>query len=252
MQQSIQLEVLVDSVESARAAKRGGADRLEVCQNLFEGGTTPSAGLIAAIRGAVDLPMNVMIRPRGGDFCYTADEIGVMRKDIVTARELGANGVVLGLLAPDGTVDCEPTRQLVTLARPMSITFHRAIDMTRNLSEALETIIGLGIDRILTSGGEATVLEGLDTITALIRQAGDRIVVMPGGGIREHNLPRILASCRPLEIHVSGNRNIDSRMQYRNTRVPMGRELRAPEFLMSQVDPDRIGRYRLMVSGQEG
>lgn len=252
MHPSVKIEVLVDSVESARAAQRGGADRLEVCQNLFEGGTTPSAGLISSIRGAVDLPMNVMIRPRGGDFCYTEEEVQVMRHDIVTARQLGADGIVLGLLAPDGTVDRETTRQLVELARPMSITFHRAIDMSRNLSEALETIIGLGIERVLTSGGEATVLEGLETITALIRQARDRIVVMPGGGIREHNLSRILSSCHAREVHVSGSRAVDSRMQFRNTRVPMGRELRAPEFAVSQVDPERIARYRSMVSNREG
>jgi copper homeostasis protein len=246
---SVKLEVLVDSVESARAAKRGGADRLEVCQNLFEGGTTPSAGLIASIRRAVDLPMNVMIRPRGGDFCYSKDELEVMRHDIVTARELGADGMVLGLLRPDGTVDAEAIRPLIDLGRPMSVTFHRAIDMTRDLSEALEAIIGLGMDRVLTSGGEATVLEGLECVAALVRQAGERIVVMPGGGIREHNLQRILASCRPREIHVSGSCSVDSRMQYRNTRVPMGREFRAPEFVMSQVDPGRINRYRSLVSG---
>ncbi len=247
MQRRVTLEVLVDSVESGRAALAGGADRLEVCQNLFEGGTTPSAGLVAALRHEVTLPLNVMIRPRGGDFCYSRCELEVMRHDIRIARELGAAGIVLGILRPDGTVDAEAVAELMALARPLSVTFHRAIDMTRDLGEALETLVELGVDRVLTSGGEATVIEGVDAIAGLVRQAGDRIVVMPGGGIRERNVEKVVALTGAKEIHVSGSRAVESRMEHRNTRVFMGKDLRAPEFSHNQVDSARVATYRRLV-----
>ena len=249
MATSVLIEVLVDSVASARAARSGGADRLEVCQNLFEGGTTPSAGLLKAMRHAVDTPMNVMIRPRGGDFCYSDDEFDVMQHDVQLAKDLGANGIVLGLLRPDGSVDEERTARLIALSRPLPVTFHRAIDMTRDLGEALESLVRLGVDRVLTSGGEATVWEGVDAIAALMERAAGRIVVMPGGGIREHNVQKVLARTGAREIHVSGSRTVESRMEHRNTRVFMGKELRAPEFLVSEVDPGRVARYRSLVCG---
>ena len=249
MAAGVLIEVLVDSVASARAARAGGADRLEVCQNLFEGGTTPSVGLIKAMRRAVETPMNVMVRPRGGDFCYSDDEFEVMQHDVQMAKELGANGIVLGLLQPDGTVDEERTARLVALARPLPVTFHRAIDMTRDLGEALEALVRLGVDRVLTSGGEATVWEGVDAIAALMERAAGRIIVMPGGGIREHNVQKVLARTGAREIHVSGSRTVESQMQHRNTRVFMGKELRAPEFLVSEVDPGRVARYRSLVGG---
>ncbi len=225
----------------------GGADRLEVCQNLFEGGTTPSAGLLATLARGVSLPFNVMIRPRGGDFCYSECEFEVMRQDVRIAQDLGASGLVFGILRPDGTVDTGRTAELMALARPLTVTFHRAIDMTRDLSEALEDLIRLGVDRVLTSGGEATVLEGVDAIAALVRQAGDRIVVMPGGGIRERNVEKILALTGAREIHVSGSRSVESRMDHRNSRVPMGRDLRAPEFSHNQVDAGRVATYRRLI-----
>lgn len=244
MNTPVLLEVLVDSVESAQAAEAGGAHRLEVCQNLFEGGTTPSAGLLAVLRRTTSLPFNVMVRPRGGDFCYSDPEFEVMRHDLSVAKELGAAGIVLGLLRPDGTVDEDRTAELIRLARPLPVTFHRAFDMTRDPWEALETLIRLGVDRVLTSGQEATVLEGAELIAELIRKAGDRIVVMPGGGIRERNVERILRLTGALEIHVSGSRSFDSRMTFRNTRIAMGRPLSAPEFSWSGVDAKRVAEYR--------
>ncbi len=244
---SMLIEVLVESVESARAAVAGGADRLEVCQNLFEGGTSPSVGLVAAIRRAVAVPINVMVRPRGGDFCYSDDEFDVMARDLRAFADAGADGIVLGILGPDGTVDAERTARLVAMARPLPVTFHRAIDMTRDVFEALETLVGLGVDRVLTSGGEATVLEGVETIAAMVRGAGNRIVVMPGGGIRERNVERVVRETGAREIHVSGSKSVSSRMEYRNTRVPMGRELRAPEFSHNAVDAARIAAYRRLV-----
>jgi copper homeostasis protein len=247
MQPKVLIEVLVDSVESARAAEAGGANRLELCQNLFEGGTTPSAGLINSLARAVSIPFNVMIRPRGGDFCYSDCEFEVMRQDVRIARELGASGIVFGMLAPDGTVDEVRSAELIGLGRPVSITFHRAIDMSRDLGEALESLVRLGVDRVLTSGGEPTVLEGVEVIASMVKQAGNRIVVMPGGGIRERNVERILQATGAREIHVSGSRTVESRMEYRNTRVPMGKDLRAPEFSHGQVDPGRIVEYRRRV-----
>lgn len=247
MQPKVLIEVLVDSVESARAAEAGGANRLELCQNLFEGGTTPSAGLISSLARAVSIPFNVMIRPRGGDFCYSDCEFEVMRQDVRIARELGASGIVFGMLAPDGTVDEVRSAELIGLGRPVSITFHRAIDMSRDLGEALESLVRLGVDRVLTSGGEPTVLEGVEVIASMVKQAGTRIVVMPGGGIRERNVERILQATGAREIHVSGSRMVESRMEYRNTRVPMGKDLRAPEFSHGQVDPGRILEYRRRV-----
>jgi copper homeostasis protein len=238
------LEVLVDSVESARAAVAGGADRLELCQNLFEGGTTPSAGTIAAVCGAVTVPVNVMLRPRGGDFCYSADEFDVLRRDLAVVRDAGAAGVVFGILRPDGTVDQERSAALVAAARPLSITFHRAFDMVRDPFAALEDLIALGVDRVLTSGQEATVLEGSELIAELIRRAAGRIVVMPGGGIREHNLRRVLAATGAREVHVSGAGSVNSVMEYRNGRVFMGRELRAPEFVRPVTEQARVAAFR--------
>src|SRR5277367_273554 len=154
------IEVCIDSVASAVAAKRGGAARIELCGGLIEGGVTPSAGLIEMTRAAVTLPLHVMIRPRGGDFCYDFHEFEIMQRDIALARQLGANGVVFGILDVNANVDVERTRQLVNLARPIEVTFHRAFDMTSDLSRALEDVCTAGVDRVLISGGEQTSLQG--------------------------------------------------------------------------------------------
>ncbi len=241
------LEVLVDSVEAARAAQQGGADRLELCQNLFEGGTTPSAGLMEAVVAAVTLPVNVMLRPRGGDFCYTEAEYDVLRRDLRFARQAGAAGVVFGLLRPDGSVDRDRCAALMAAARPLRVTFHRAFDVTQDPFAALEELIALGVDRVLTSGQEASVFEGAELIGQLVQRAGDRIIVLPGGGIRERHVARILQQTGAREIHVSASGPIQSQMAYRNTRVPMGRELRAPEFTWNSVDAARVQSYRRLI-----
>ncbi len=234
------LEVVIDSVESALAAQEGGARRVELCANLLAGGTTPSAGMIAAVRGAVSIGVMVMIRPRGGDFCYSAPEFAVMQYDLRVARELGADGVVFGILTPDGDVDVERMAALVALARPLQVTCHRAFDMTRDPSRALEDLIGLGVDRVLTSGGENSALEGLDLIGELARQARGRIGVMPGGGITERNIGKIVAATAATEVHVSGRATVEGPMVYRNTRAFMGGALRPPEFTRTFTDAARI------------
>jgi copper homeostasis protein len=191
-------EVCVDSVAGVRVAKAADADRVELCGDLLEGGTTPSRGMIRQARAVTGIGLNVMIRPRGGDFLFDDDEFAVMQADIDTAREEGADGIVIGLLNSDGTIDGKRTRELILRARPqLSVTFHRAFDMTPDPFEALERLIGLGVDRVLTSGQEATVLEGLPLVSELIRRAGTRIIIMPGGGITARNVGRIVATAKP-------------------------------------------------------
>lgn len=238
------VEVCVDSVESAIAAQHGGADRVELCDNLLEGGTTPSAGMIELARSYLSIGLHVIIRPRGGDFCYSEIEFEVMQRDIVGAGQRGVDGVVLGVLLPDGSIDVARTRTLIELARPLSVTFHRAFDMAGDPYRALDDLIELGIDRVLTSGQEVSVLEGLDLIADLVRIAGDRIVVMPGGGITERNIAKITARSGVREVHVSGTTAVESAMHYRNQRVFMGRALRPPEYTRFSTDAARIGELR--------
>jgi copper homeostasis protein len=234
------LEACVDSVEAALAAEAGGAGRVELCADLLEGGITPSGGTIRAACERLQIPVNVIVRPRGGDFCYSDVEVDVMRRDITLAKDAGANGVVIGVLNPDGTVDAERTRALVDLARPLSVTFHRAFDVTRDPFEALETLIELGLDRVLTSGQEPNVLEGLDLIVELVQAAGERIIVMPGAGITERNIHKIIAASGARELHVYAPVDVPSRMAYRNPRVYMGGELRPPEYSVSLTDATAI------------
>jgi copper homeostasis protein len=243
------LEACVDSVEAAMAAQAGGAKRVELCADLLEGGTTPSAGTIQLARRNLKIGLNVMIRPRGGDFCYSDVEFEAMKLDVELAKQVGADGVVFGILSEDGTVDVERTGALVALARPPSVTFHRAFDVTRDPYEALEDLIKLGIDRVLTSGQEPSALEGLDLITGLVRKAGERIIVMPGAGITERNIRKIVEQSGVKEVHVAGPASVESRMKYRNPRCFMGGELRPPEFMLTTTDPNRIKEFvRLIAS----
>ncbi len=238
------LEVVVDSVESALAAQEAGARRVELCADLLEGGITPSAGMIAAVRRAVSIGVMVMIRPRGGDFCYSDAEFAVMQHDVRVAKELGADGVVFGILTPAGDIDVERMAALIAQARPLAVTCHRAFDMARDPRRALEDLIGLGVERVLTSGGESSALEGLDLLVELTQQARGRIVVMPGGGINERNIGKIVAATAAAEVHVSAGTTVDGPMIYRNTRAFMGGALRPPEFTRTIADVARIRAMR--------
>ena len=240
MSRKIRVEICVDSATGAFAAERGGADRVELCDNLLEGGTTPSAGTIKVARRGLKIGLQVIVRPRGGDFLYNAEELEVMKEDIRMAKELGADGVVIGCLTPEGDIDRSQTSQLIALARPLSITFHRAFDMCRDPHKALEELIALGIERILTSGQEASCLEGMELIAALQKQAAGRIIVMPGGGITARNIQRIIAATGVSEVHLSARQTIESGMHYRNSSVFMGGTLRPPEFSWKTTDEKTV------------
>ena len=242
-------EICVDSVAGVRAAKVAGADRVELCAALLEGGITPSRGMIRQARGIDGIGLNVMIRPRGGDFLFDDDEMATMLSDVEIAKAEGADGVVIGLLTPDGEVDVARARELISLARPLSVTFHRAFDMTRDPFQAIESLIGLGIDRVLTSGQEATVLEGLPLLAEVINRAGNRIIVMPGGGITSRNVERIVATLEPREIHFACLDPATSGMQFRRSHVFMGGELRPPEYDRLVTSPASIRAVMTRASG---
>ena len=239
---SVLVEACVDSVESALAAERGGAGRVELCDNLVEGGTTPSAGTIALCRERLRIPIYVMIRPRGGDFCYSPVELDVMRRDIEGAQALGADGVVLGLLRPDGRVDRRRTAALIALARPLDVTFHRAIDVSRDPLAALDDLLALGVDRVLTSGQARTALAGGRVIAALVERAAGRLVILAGGGVDAANARLVVARTGVQEIHVRGTSPKKSAMRYRSRRVRMGGPPPADEFTLPVTDARRIRR----------
>jgi copper homeostasis protein len=222
MGNTVLLEICVDSIESALAAERGGAHRVELCSNLLEGGVTPSAGLISTTRRKLSIDIHVMIRPRSGDFCYSAEEFETMEQDVLTAKQLDANGIVFGILTNDGEVDVPRTSHLVQIARPLKTTFHRAFDMSRKLNESLMGLIEAGADRVLTSGGEQKAEDGIPTIAKLVQAANRRIAVMVGSGITESNVRRIIEETGVREIHASLRAHVPSAMQYRNEKISMG------------------------------
>lgn len=234
------IEVCLDSVESAINAQEAGADRVELCDNLFAGGTTPSAGAIRLVREKVSIGVQVIIRPRGGDFCYSDIEFDVMKTDIRIAGELGADGVVIGILKPDGRIDCERCASLIEEARPMNVTFHRAFDVTPNPFEALEEIISLGVDRILTSGQEASVPEGVELIAELVKRADNRIIVMPGAGISERNFTKIAERTNAKEFHIFAHAARECATHFRPDHLFMGGELRLPEYTITQTSVERL------------
>jgi len=247
MNHQVLIEVCVDSVGSAIAAERGGASRVELCSDLLEGGVTPGAGLIEAVRSSVRIPLHVMIRPRPGDFHYSDEEFDVMRRDIAFARSLRADGIALGILHTDGRIDVDRTRALVDVARPLSVTFHRAFDMTSDLTQALKDVQTAGVNRILTSGGEAGCLQGSENIASLRKHANGNIAVMAGGGIRAHNAAEIIERTGVREIHVGLATSSDSPMVYRNSRVPMGK-LPDREYTRSQVQEEDVRELRRAIS----
>jgi len=201
---TVLVEACVDSLAAAQQAAAAGAARLELCQNLDQGGTTPDWELATAVREQVGLPLHVLIRPRAGDFHYRGDELGAMERDIARAKALGAQGVVFGGLDAGGRIDEGLCRRLLETAPPLTATFHRAFDQVPDPGAALERLAALGFDRVLTSGQAATALLGIDRLAALVAQAGGRIGVLAGGGVRAHNVRRIVVASGVREVHSSG------------------------------------------------
>ncbi|MBX3244047.1 MAG: copper homeostasis protein CutC [Acidobacteria bacterium] len=238
----LSFEICVDSVESAIAAQDGGADRVELCDNLFEGGTTPSFGSIAMAREMLSIKLHVIIRPRGGDFLYTDAEFEIMKRDIEATKRLGVDGVVIGLLNADGNIDAERTRELVSLARPMSVTFHRAFDVCLDPFEALETLIDLGIDRVLTSGQKPTATEGAEMIGKLVKQADDRIIIMACGSLDDANIADVISATGVKELHFTAFETIESAMQYRNDAVAMGSDNAGSEYIRNVTSAEKVKR----------
>ena len=216
------LEICAGSVESVLAARNGGASRVELCAALEIGGITPSVGLIAQARKIEGIELNVIIRPRGGDFLYDEYEVACMEHDISTCKALGADGVVIGALTADGDIDATACQRLIAAADGMSITFHRAFDMCRNPQKALEDIIALGCHRVLTSGQAATAAEGIALLKDLVNQADRRIIIMPGCGINSSNAAHIIQETGTTEIHASARTSVESGMQFRHGGVSMG------------------------------
>lgn len=234
------IEICLENIESIIASEESGADRVEFCSDLFEGGLTPSLGMFRVARKHCNIDMNVMIRPRGGDFCYSDVEFETMLENTKIFKEEGANAIVFGILDKDGEIDMERSQKIIDVARPLPVTFHRAIDMSNDAIRSLKNLIDLGVDRVLTSGLEATVMEGIITLKEMIKYAKDDIIIMPGCGISERNFEYIKETLKAKEYHVFLPELRASKMVYRPNHINMGGVLRQEEFYMTQASYNRI------------
>lgn len=216
------LEICTGTLAGVHAAREGGADRVELCSGLSEGGLTPSLGLLRAAIRVEGIRKHVLIRPRGGDFLYTENDLQLMKEDILIAKEVGADGVVTGALTEEGEVDIMAMERLMQAADGLSVTFHRAFDMCRHATKALEEIISLGCHRILTSGQAASAETGIPLLQRLVEQAAGRIGIMPGCGVSPMNAADILRQTGARELHASARELYRSRMRFRQGHVSMG------------------------------
>ncbi|RVU02634.1 copper homeostasis protein CutC [Mucilaginibacter limnophilus] len=246
----ITLEVCANSAASALAAQEGGAVRVELCDNLNEGGTTPSPGQILLARKLLHIKLYVLIRPRGGDFLYNNLEFEIMQADIRHCIEAGCDGIVIGILTPDGHVDKERCAQLVTMAKQwgLGVTFHRAFDMCADQYKALEDIIEIGCERILTSGGKTTAIEGAGVINHLVEKAAGRISIMPGCGVDEHNIADLVHFTGATEVHSSAKVHINSRMKYHNDSIIMG-SFYGNEYSYAETSKERVAEMIRKANG---
>jgi copper homeostasis protein len=238
----VRFEICLESADDVAAAAEAGADRVELCAGLFEGGITPSAGMIeqAVAVAAGRLRVHVIIRPRGGDFIYSDSEAAVMLRDIETAKTAGADGVVIGALTPDAEIDTELCERLVVAARPLSVTFHRAFDVTRDPDSAFEDVVSLGVDRLLTSGAAPSALEGADLIARLVEKAAGRIIVLPAGGINERTAARVAEQTGATELHFTAGETVRSPARFVPDGIYMGGALYPPETTRSVTTPARV------------
>ncbi|MBE9468266.1 MAG: copper homeostasis protein CutC [Bacteroidetes bacterium] len=234
------LEICCYSIDSAIKAEKAGADRIELCDNYSEGGTTPSYAAIEYSVNKLNIPVNIIVRPRGGDFLYSSAEYELIKNDVLKIKELEANGVVIGFLKKNGEIDIERTKEIVNLAKPMQVTFHRAFDMCKNQHKALQQLIDVGVDRILTSGAENTALKGIDLLKELVEKADNRIVVMPGCGVDEKNLKKLVLKTKAGEFHSSAKEFEKSKMGYFNKNISMGGNDNVDEFQKVSVNANKI------------
>eukprot|EP00741_Cyanophora_paradoxa_P002611 tig00000615_g2533.t1 len=238
------LEICVDSVESALAADKKGADRLELCSALTEGGLTPSHGLLSLVTSRLpDADVVAMIRPRPGDFLYSPEEFEVMKKDLDHAKAAGARGFAVGILSADGRVDAARTAELVKMAAPLPVCFHRAFDLTRDPFEALEALVRIGVRRVLTSGQKESALAGAATIKALQEKAAGRIEVVAGAGITPGNVEEVVRATGVSQVHASARHAVPSKMEHRAPGVPMGRP-GSDEYVRLVCDPEAVRSMR--------
>ena len=239
-------EVVVYNFESALKAQEGGADRIELCDNPGEGGTTPSHAMIEQVRQNISMDLYVMLRPRGGDFCYSNYEFHIMKRDLYQCQKLSVDGVVFGILNTDGTLDKNRCRQLIAIARPLKVTCHRAFDMTRNPFEALEDCIEVGFDRILTSGQQTKARDGVELIAELVKQAAGRIAIMAGSGVNEDTVAEIVNHSKVNEIHFSALSYRPSAMIFHNENVDGMGVNAGMEYQIRTVDPNRVRQIRVL------
>lgn len=234
------LEICVDSIQSAIAAEEGGAQRIELCSSLSEGGITPSAGMIEAARKSISIGLHILIRPRRGDFLYSPLEFEIIKKDIEVAKKLGADGIVVGALKADGRIDSKRMKGLIELTHPLSITFHRAFDLTPDPFEALDNLLDLKVHRLLTSGQQETAYKGMELIAHLVKKAGSQLSVMPGGGINPQNIRELIEKTAATEFHASARKKIGSQMLFSRDQLPMAGNQLLSEYENLVADPEQI------------
>ncbi len=241
-------EVVVYNIESAFKAQEGGADRIELCDNPADGGTTPSGGVVDVVRKNMNLDVFVMLRPRGGDFCYSSYEFHTMRRDMLQFQKLSVDGFVLGILLPDGSLDKKRCKELIDLARPLPVTCHRAFDMSRNPLQTLEDCIEVGFARILTSGAKAKADQGVGLLAELVKAARGRIQIMAGSGVNEQTVADIVKTTGVQEIHFSATASRPSAMTYQNPAIAAMGEQGVSEYAVRTVDPERVRRIRALAT----
>ena len=238
------IEICANSAQSCVEAEMGGAKRVELCAGIPEGGTTPSYGEIMTARELTStIDINVIIRPRGGDFLYTPAEVQSMLHDIEMCKQLGVHGVVFGCLTKEGDIDVTLMRRLMDAAKPLSVTCHRAFDVCRDPFVALEQLIELGCDRILTSGQQSDAVKGISLIAELVKRAANRIIIMPGCGVREENIVKIEQETGAKEFHTSARSIVYSKMVYRNENVPMGSNVVSSAFETVETDRKKVAAF---------
>jgi copper homeostasis protein len=233
------IEVCCFSVVSAIIAEKTGADRIELCDNYYEGGTTPSYASIKLAIKELNIPVNIIVRPRGGDFLYSDIEYELIKEDVLIAKKLNANGIVIGFLNTDGSIDIERTKEIIEIAKPMEVTFHRAFDRCKNPLDALEQLIELGVDRILTSGQKKTAIEGIDLLSELVKKANNRIIIMPGSGINDKNISKLITKTKAIEYHSSAKMFKLSKMDYINSSFYNDSEIKYANKTIF-VDEDKL------------